>query len=106
MPVLVLADQTGPDISQPTRSAVAAAQKIDPEVHVLALGAESAQAAAKLPGVAKVLKATGQAYEHGLAEPTAALVVALAPTTPTSSPRAAPRARTSCRASPRCSTCR
>jgi electron transfer flavoprotein alpha subunit len=79
MPVLVLADLTGSEVSQPTRSAVAAAQKVDPEVHVLALGAESAQAAAKLPGVAKVLKAAGPAYEHGLAEPTAALVVALAP---------------------------
>ncbi len=79
MPVLVLADLTGSEVSQPTRSAVAAAGKIDPEVHVLALGAESAQAAAKLPGVAKVLKAAGPAYEHGLAEPTAALVVSLAP---------------------------
>ena len=79
MPVLVLADLTGSEVSQPTRSAVAAAQKIDPEVHVLALGAESAQAAAKLPGVAKVLKAGGPAYEHGLAEPTAALLVSLAP---------------------------
>jgi electron transfer flavoprotein alpha subunit len=79
MPVLVLADLTGSEVSQPTRSAVAAAQKIDPEVHVLALGAESAQAAAKLPGVAKVLKAAGPAYEHGLAEPTAALLVSLAP---------------------------
>ncbi len=79
MPVLVLADLTGSEVSQPTRSTVAAAQKIDPEVHVLALGAESAQAAAKLPGVAKVLRATGTAYEHGLAEPTAALIVSLAP---------------------------
>ena len=79
MPVLVLADLPGSEVSQPTRSAVAAAQKIDPEVHVLALGAESAQAAAKLPGVAKVLKAAGPAYEHGLAEPTAALLVSLAP---------------------------
>src|SRR3712207_138838 len=79
MPVLVLADLTGSEVSQPTRSAVAAAQKIDPEVHVLALGAESAQAAAKLPGVAKVLRAAGPAYEHGLAEPVAALLVSLAP---------------------------
>ena len=70
MPVLVLADLTGSEVSQPTRCAVAAAGQIDPEVHVLALGAESAQAAAKLPGVAKV-KAAGPAYEHGLAEPTA-----------------------------------
>src|SRR3712207_1265768 len=79
MPVLVLADPTGSEVSQPTRCAVAAAAQIDKEVHVLALGAESAQAAAKLPGVAKVLKATGTAYEHGLAEPTAALLVSLAP---------------------------
>jgi electron transfer flavoprotein alpha subunit len=79
MPVLVLVDLSGAEVSQPTRSAVAAAQKIDPEVHVLARGAETAQAAAKLPGVAKVLRATGTAYEHGLAEPTAALLVSLAP---------------------------
>ena len=79
MPVLVLADQTGSEISQPTRCAVAAAGQIDKEVHVLVLGAEGADAAAKLPGVPKVLKATGPAYEHGLAERAAALLVSLAP---------------------------
>src|SRR5918998_3078825 len=79
MPVLVLADQTGSEISNPTRSAVAAAGQIDKDVHVLVLGAEGAEAAAKLPGVSKVLKAAGPAYEHGLAEPAAALLVALAP---------------------------
>ncbi|CAA9214385.1 MAG: Electron transfer flavoprotein, alpha subunit, partial [uncultured Acetobacteraceae bacterium] len=78
MAVLVLADQTGSEISQPTRSAVAAAGQIDSEVHLLVLGAEGAEAAAKVSGVSKVLKATGPAYEHSLAEPAAALLVSLA----------------------------
>jgi electron transfer flavoprotein alpha subunit len=84
MAVLVLADRSGSAVSQPTRSAVAAAGQLDGEVHVLmvAEGAEAraaAEAAARLPGVAKVLTAGGPAYAHGLAEPTAALLAALAP---------------------------
>jgi electron transfer flavoprotein alpha subunit len=79
MTVLVLADRSGSAVSQPTRSAVAAAQQIGGDIHVLVLGAEGAEAAAKLPGVAKVLVAKGPAFEHGLAEPAAALMVALAP---------------------------
>jgi len=39
----------------------------------------AADAAAKLQGVKKVLVAEGAAYEHDLAEPLAALIVALAP---------------------------
>ena len=39
----------------------------------------AAEAAAKLQGVKKVLVAEGAAYEHDLAEPLAALIVALAP---------------------------
>ncbi len=52
------------------------------EVHVLVAGqgAEAAaQAAAGLAGVTKVLHAADPALGHGLAEPTAALVVSLAP---------------------------
>jgi electron transfer flavoprotein alpha subunit len=79
MPVLVLADLRARRSASPRAAPSPPPGKIDPEVHVLALGAESAQAAAKLPGVAKVLKAAGPAYEHGLAEPTAALLVSLAP---------------------------
>ena len=79
MAVLVLADRSGAAVSQPTRSAVAAAQKIGGDVHVLVLGTEGAEAHAKLPGVAKVLTASGAGYEHALAEPVAALLVALAP---------------------------
>jgi electron transfer flavoprotein alpha subunit len=79
MAVLVLADHDGSAVSQPTRSAVAAAAQLG-EVHVLALGAAGgAQAAAKLPGVAKVLHADAAALANGLAEPVAALLVALAP---------------------------
>jgi hypothetical protein len=39
----------------------------------------AAEAAAKLAGVTKVLLAEGDAYAHDLAEPLAALIVALAP---------------------------
>ncbi|MCZ8149360.1 MAG: FAD-binding protein, partial [Roseomonas sp.] len=79
MAVLVLADRSGSAVSQPTRSAVAAAAKIGGEVHLLVLGAEGAAAAAQLPGVAKVLVARGTGVEAALAEPVAALLVALAP---------------------------
>jgi electron transfer flavoprotein alpha subunit len=78
MAVLVLADRSGSVVSQPTRSAVAAAGQIGSDVHLLVLG-EAGEAAAKLPGVSKVLVASGPAYDHGLAEPAAALIVALAP---------------------------
>jgi len=79
---LVLLDHEGGTIKQPARSAVAAAEKIGGDVHVLVAGenvAEAAAAAAKLPGIAKVLTADNAAYAYALAEPMAALLVALAP---------------------------
>ncbi|TCZ57784.1 electron transfer flavoprotein subunit alpha/FixB family protein [Roseicella aquatilis] len=79
MAVLVLVDHDGSAVTQPTRSTVAAAQKLG-EVHALVLGAAAAaQAAAQLPGVTKVLHSDAAQYAHGLAEPIAALLVALAP---------------------------
>jgi electron transfer flavoprotein alpha subunit len=79
MAVLVLADHDGSAVTQPTRSTVAAASKLG-EVHVLILGARAAaDAAAKLPGVAKVLHADAEPLAKGLAEPVAALLVAMAP---------------------------
>jgi electron transfer flavoprotein alpha subunit len=81
MAVLVLADHEGGGLTQPTRSAVAAAAKLG-EVHVLVAGEApeaAAAAAAQLPGVAKVLTAASAAYGHALAEPMAALLVSLAP---------------------------
>ena len=81
MTALVLLEHDAHGIKQPSRSAVAAAQKLG-EVHALVTGAgvrAAAEAAAKLPGIAKVLVADGADYEHALAEPLAALLVALAP---------------------------
>ncbi len=80
MTVLVLLDHDGSTIKQPSRSAVAAALQLG-EVHVLVAGTDPAApaAAAALPGVAKVIVAADAAYDHALAEPLAALLVALAP---------------------------
>jgi electron transfer flavoprotein alpha subunit len=81
MTALVLLEHDAAGIKQPSRSAVAAAQKLG-EVHALVTGVDvraAAEAAAKLPGVGKVLVADGADYDHALAEPLAALLVALAP---------------------------
>ena len=81
MASLVLLDFDEHGIKQPSRSAVAAAAKLG-EVHVLVAGhgiAAAAQAAAKLPGVAKVHVADDAAFDHSLAEPLAALLVGMAP---------------------------
>jgi electron transfer flavoprotein alpha subunit len=81
MSALVLLDHDDHGIKQPSRSAVSAASQLG-EVHALVAGAgagHAAAAAAKLPGVTKVILADAAAYEHALAEPLAALLVALAP---------------------------
>ena len=81
MTSLVLLEHEAGAIKQPSRSAVAAASKLG-EVHVLVAGtdlAAAAAAAAKLPGVSKVLAADAAEYAHLLAEPMAALLVSLAP---------------------------
>jgi electron transfer flavoprotein alpha subunit len=81
MTALVLLEFDAIGIKQPSRSAVAAATALG-EVHALVagvgLGAASA-AAAKLPGVSKVLVAESPTLDHLMAEQTAALLVALAP---------------------------
>ncbi|MBS0643932.1 MAG: FAD-binding protein [Proteobacteria bacterium] len=81
MTSLVLLEFDDSGIKQPSRAAVAAATQLG-ETHVLVAGVNlgaAAAAAAKLPGVAKVLVAENAALDHVLAEPTAALLVALAP---------------------------
>ena len=81
MTSLVLLDYDANGIKQPSRSAVAAASRLG-EVHALIAGsnvAGPAQAAARLPGVTKVLLADAPGFDHALAEPLAALFVALAP---------------------------
>ena len=81
MTALVLLEFDDSGIKQPSRSAVAAAEKLG-DVHALVAGSgldAAAAAAAKLPGVAKVLTADAPGLDHLLAEPMAALLVALAP---------------------------
>ena len=81
MTSLVLLEFDDSGIKQPSRSAVAAAAALG-EVHVLVAGsglAGASAAAAKLPGISKVLVADSPALDHLLAEPAAALLVALAP---------------------------
>jgi electron transfer flavoprotein alpha subunit len=80
MTSLVLLDYDPSGIKQPSRSAVAAAVQLG-EVHALVAGENvgaTAEAAAKISGVTKVLVADGPAYAHALAEPLAALIVSLA----------------------------
>ena len=81
MTALVVLDFDAHGIKQPARSAIAAAAKLG-EVHGLVVGngvAAAAEAAAKIPGLSKVLVADAPGYDHDLAEPVAALLVALAP---------------------------
>ena len=80
MSVLVLAEVSANEIAQSTRSAVAAALELG-DVHVLVAGENcgpAAEAAGRLPAIAKVLRADAPQYAHGLAEPLAVLLGSLA----------------------------
>jgi electron transfer flavoprotein alpha subunit len=80
MTALVLLDHDHGAIKQPSRSAIAAAQKLG-EVHVLVAGADAeaaGKAAGSVAGVTKVLVASSDVYDHALAEPMAALIISLA----------------------------
>jgi electron transfer flavoprotein alpha subunit len=79
--VLVLAEHDNASVRPSTLNTVAAALKIGTDVTVLVAGAGcegAAKAAAAIAGVKKVLHAEAPHYRDGLAEPLAALVVALA----------------------------
>jgi electron transfer flavoprotein alpha subunit len=81
MTSLVVLDFDATGIKQPSRSAIAAAQKLGGELHALVAGANVAaiaEAAAKLPGLSKILVADDPAYANALAEPLSALIVSLA----------------------------
>jgi electron transfer flavoprotein alpha subunit len=82
MTTLLMAEHDNKVLKDSTNKALTAAKALGEPVHVLVAGQGAravADAAAKLDGVAKVLIADGAAYEHMLAEPMAALIVALAP---------------------------
>jgi len=81
MAVLVVAEHDNRTIRKATLNALAAAQKIEAEVHVLVAGhncADAAQSAAQAAGVKKVLHAEAAHLADFLAENVAALVVSLA----------------------------
>ncbi len=81
MPTLVVADHNNAALGAGTMSVVTAAAALGQDVHVLVagLGASGvATAAAGIPGVAKILHCEDAAYEHGLAESLALLLVRLA----------------------------
>ncbi|MGB6661261.1 MAG: FAD-binding protein [Xanthobacteraceae bacterium] len=82
MPTLLLAEHDNVTLKDATNKALTAAKALGAEVHILVVGQNCkavAEAATKLDGVAKVLLADAPSYAHMLAEPTAALIVALAP---------------------------
>jgi electron transfer flavoprotein alpha subunit len=81
MSTLLLAEHDNVSLKDATNKALTAAKQLGADVHVLVAGHNCkavAEAASKLDGVKKVLLADAPAYEHMLAEPTAALIVALA----------------------------
>src|SRR5712664_782158 len=84
MTTLLIAEHEHAVLKDSTNKALTAAAQLGAEVHILVAGGgegtrAAAEAAAKLAGVKKVLVAEGDAYAHDLAEPLAALIVALAP---------------------------
>jgi len=81
MLTLLLAEHDNASLKDATNKALTAAKQVGGEVHILVAGQNckpAAEAAAELDGVGKVLLADAPAYAHMLAEPTAALIVALA----------------------------
>jgi electron transfer flavoprotein alpha subunit len=81
MTTLLVAEHDNKSLKDATAKAVTAAAAIGAPVHVLVAGKDcqpAAEAAAKLAGVEKVLVADAPLLEHMLAEPAAALIVALA----------------------------
>src|SRR6201988_4870689 len=84
MTTLLIAEHDHETLKDVTNKALTAASQLGGDVHVLVAGGgegtkAAADAAEKLKGVKKVLLAEGAAYAHDLAEPLAALIVALAP---------------------------
>ncbi|WP_414472102.1 electron transfer flavoprotein subunit alpha/FixB family protein [Microvirga sp. M2] len=81
MTTLLIAEHDNARLKDATHKALSAALALGAPVHVLVAGANAraaAEAASRLAGVDKVLLADAPAYEHQLAEPLAALIVALA----------------------------
>ncbi len=81
MSTLVVAEHDQNSIKVSTRNAIAAAQRLGADIHVLVAGHQcsaAAQAAAQIAGVAKVLASDAPAFAHQLAENLAELVLSIA----------------------------
>ena len=81
MNTLVIAEHDNQTIADATKKAISAAIALGKDVHLLVAGENCADAvadAAKIDGVAKVLKADDSAFAKLLAEPLADLVVSMA----------------------------
>jgi electron transfer flavoprotein alpha subunit len=77
MSTLVIAEHDNSSLKVATLNAVAAAQAMGADIDILVAGANcggAAEAAAKVPGVGKVLVADNAAYEHQLAENVSLLI--------------------------------
>ncbi|WP_417674479.1 electron transfer flavoprotein subunit alpha/FixB family protein [Pseudodonghicola sp.] len=80
MAILLFADHDNAALSEQTAKTLTAATQIGTEVDILIAGKDAAavaEQASKLAGVRSVLLAEAEALEHRLAEPTAALLLAL-----------------------------
>jgi electron transfer flavoprotein alpha subunit len=81
MAILVLAEHDNKSIRKATLNAMAAAQKIGGDIHVLVAGqgaAEAAKAAGQIAGAKKVLHADSASLGESLAENVASLVLSIA----------------------------
>ncbi len=81
MGTLVVAEHDNATLNPATLNAVAAAQALGADIDILVAGSGCGavgEAAAKVPGVGKVLVADNAAYDHALAENTSLLVAELA----------------------------
>jgi electron transfer flavoprotein alpha subunit len=81
MTVLVIAEHDNKSLKAATLTTLAAAKKIGGEIHLLVAGngcGVVAEAACKVEGVGKVLKAEAPELEHGLAENLTPIIVELA----------------------------
>jgi len=82
MAVLIVAEHDNAGLRSSTLNTVTAAGQLGGEVHMLVAGSDcsgAAAAAAKVPGLAKVLVADAPEYAHEIAENLAPLIAKLAP---------------------------
>ncbi len=81
MSILILAEHNNSEIASATLHTVTAAAQIGGDIHILIAGSNydgAAQAAAKINGISKVIKADAENLAHPLAEEIAPIIVDLA----------------------------